>query len=110
MLLMLALFVSCAENHGVLTLANKASEPITRASVLVCGQTLDFSSLAISGSESRNFRTSCEGDYQIEVEFQSGRNLKKTVGYVTSGFNEMRATLLITDGDVTISHPKAQDD
>lgn len=94
--------LACAPNKGTVSVTNKSSEMITRAIVVICGQTLEISNLDPSKTKSMSYRIECEGHYSVNVEFRSGRHLEKNVGYVTSGF-DMHHEIVVLDADILSS-------
>lgn len=70
--------------------------------IAVSGQKLEFTNLNPSEVHNATYWITQEGDYAVEVEFQSGKRLKKNVGYITRGIN-MHHELVVTDSDIEVS-------
>jgi len=93
---------SCGDNRGSFLLVNKANEPIVRALVTVCGQTIELKNITPAHSASGSFRVKADSHYNIGVEFQSGRKLQEEMGYVTSGV-DVEDEITITDKGIEIT-------
>ena len=85
---------------------NKAGEPISKATVTVCGQTIKLNDIKPAKS-ARGSYTASESHYDITVEFQSGRRLHKSVGYVTSGMVS-NDEIVVSDSDIEIANSDAR--
>ena len=98
-----ALFlISCTANKGTFTLVNKSIEPIARASVAICGQTIELRAIQPDTSGTGSYEVKCEGHYSILVEFQSGKTLQKETGYVTPGM-DFQHEIAVTSSDIEIT-------
>ncbi len=93
---------SCGNNTGSFLLLNKASEPIARILVNICGQSIEFKDVNPAHSASGSFKVKSDSHYKIEVEFQSERKLQKEIGYVTHGLH-VEDEITITDKDIQIT-------
>jgi hypothetical protein len=89
---------SCRSHSGSITIANGTSESIARAEMIVCNQRLIVENLKPHDEAFRDYRLNCEGHYSVNVRFESGRQVSKDVGYVTTGM-DMHHRLIIDDGD-----------
>jgi hypothetical protein len=96
---------SCMFNKGNFSLINKAKEPIANGSVNICDQTIEFKSIQTNKSASSSYEITCENYYTIQIEFLSGKKLKKEAGYVTSGVN-IQDEITVTDSDIKITDRK----
>lgn len=94
--------ISCTANHGNFTLVNKAMEPIARASVTVCGQTIELTNIQPNKSAEGSYTVKSDSHYSIQVEFQSGKKLHKDTGYVTNGM-DFQHEIVITDSDIELT-------
>jgi hypothetical protein len=98
---------SCMSNKGSFLLVNKAKEPIARAVVTVCGQTIEFKAIQPTKSASGSYQIKSDSHYDVRVEFESGRNLHKEIGYVTNGL-DFEHEIVVTDTDIDITDTKAK--
>lgn len=96
------LVVSCTANKGNFSLVNKTKEPITRASVLICGQKIELKDIRPSGRASGSYEVKSDSHYTVEVEFLSGKKIRKETGYVTNGM-DFRHEITVTDLDIEIT-------
>lgn len=105
--IIVALFlISCTANKGSFTLLNKAKEPIARASVTICRQTIELKDIQLNTSAAGFYKVTGDSGYTIEVEFQSGKTLRKETGYVTNGM-DFQDEITVTDSDIEITDTKA---
>lgn len=103
-----ALFlISCTTNKGSFSLVNKTKEPIARASVAICGQTIELKDIQPNKSAAGSYEVKFDSHYTIQVEFQSGKKLQKETGYVTNGM-DFQHEITITDSDIEITDSKAK--
>ena len=100
------LLISCTNSKGNFTLINKATEPIARASVVICGQTIELKDIQPNTSAAGFYKVKGEDHYTIQVEFQSGKTLRRETGYVTSGL-DFQDEITVTDSDIEITETKA---
>ncbi len=95
---------SCTAHKGDFSLVNNAREPIARASVSVCGQTIELENVQSGGRVEGSYRVTSESHYTVRVEFPSGRSLTRDIGYVTSGL-DFRDEIVVSDSDIQITKP-----
>jgi hypothetical protein len=96
--IVIATCVGCARNRGFVSIRNNSREQIARASVRVCGQTLEAKNLRPNGSAPLEYRVTGESGFSVEVEFASGRRLStRTVNNVTEGFDFRHYIVVTTD-------------
>jgi hypothetical protein len=86
---------------GQVTFVNGAHEPIRDGSFVVCKQRFELGEVEPSQRRQFQYKVNCEGDYDVTVQFASGKKLTRRIGYVTSSF-EMRDTVMIKDDDVDL--------
>jgi hypothetical protein len=98
---------SCGTNKGTFLLVNKADEPIARASVMVCGQTIKLNDIQPTQSAQGFYKVKSDSHFNITVEFQSGKKLQKEIGYVTNGF-DFHDELVVTNTDIEITSINAK--
>ena len=98
---------SCVANKGSFLLINKAKEPIARALVTVCGQTIELRDIQPTQSAPGSYEVKLDSHYDVKIEFQSGKKLQKGVGYVTTGF-DFQDEITVTDTDIEITDNKAK--
>lgn len=103
-----ALFLtSCTTSKGDFTLVNRAKEPIVRASVEICGQTIQVTDVQPSKSATGSYEVKADSHYTIQVEFQSGKKLRKETGYVTRGM-DFKHEISVSDSGIEIVDSKAK--
>jgi hypothetical protein len=90
-------------NKGSILILNRASEPISRGIVSVCGQTIEWRDIAPAKSAGGSYKVKSDSYYDISIEFQSGRKLRKELGYVTNGF-DFHDTIVVTDTDIILEN------
>lgn len=67
---LIALFViSCTASKGDFSLANMATEPIIRASVTICGQTIELKDIQPNTSAAGSYEVKADSHYVIHVKF-----------------------------------------
>jgi len=91
--------ISCAVNKGSFVLINHAKEPIERAIVVVCGQTVELKDIKPTKSASGSYMVTSDSHYDIRVVFLSGRELEKGIGYVTNGM-DFHHEFVVTDTNI----------
>lgn len=108
-----ALFeIFCTTSKGHFLLINKTMEPIARVSVKISGQTVELRDILPSKSAEGSYDVKSDSHFIIEVEFQSGKKLRKETGYVTNGMDfqhEIEVTgsdIDVTDSMGSIKNPK----
>lgn len=99
------LVTSCTTGKGNFSLINKAKEPIARALVTICGQTIELRNIDPSNSAAGSYHVKSDSHYTIEVEFQSGKKLRKETGYVTNGM-DFQHEISVTGSDIEITDSK----
>lgn len=99
--LTMLVMASCETNKGVFLLTNKATESITRASVIICRQTIDLKDIQPTQSAQGSYKVMADSHFDITVEFQSGKTLHREIGYVTSGF-DYKHEMVVTDVNIEI--------
>jgi hypothetical protein len=87
-------------------LINKADEPIVRATVAICGQTIELKDIQPGESVSGSYDVTSDSHYTIEIEFQSGKHLRKETGYVTSGM-DFQHEITVTGSDIDVTDSEA---
>lgn len=97
--------VSFGANKGFVLLVNMAKEPIVRALVTVCAQTIELKNIQPTESALGSYKVKSDSHYDIRVEFQSGKKLQKEMGYVTNGF-DFQHEFVMTDSDIEMRDSK----
>jgi hypothetical protein len=92
---------SCVANKGSFLLINKANEPIVWGSVTVCGQTIELKDIQPTDSALGFHKVKSDSHFDIRIEFQSGKKLRKEMGYVTSGM-DFHHEFVVTNSDIEI--------
>ncbi len=98
---------SCIPHKGSFLLTNKAKESILRGLVTVCGQTIELKDIQSGGSAPGAYEVTFDSHYDINIEFQSGKKLRKEVGYVTNGL-DFHHDIVVTDTDIELMDKKAK--
>jgi hypothetical protein len=65
-------------------------------------KTLSVEKLEVGGTAQRSYRVTCEGDYDIRIEFASGRSLHTQTGYVTPGM-DFQHEIKVTDTGISMT-------
>jgi transcription elongation factor Elf1 len=97
--------ISCTNSKGSFSLVNKTKEPIARASVAICGQTIELKDIQPNTSAVGSYEVKFDSHYTIQVEFQSGKTLQKEMGYVTNGV-DFQHEIVVADSDIEITDTK----
>jgi len=97
--------ISCTNGKGSFSLVNKTKESIAGASVAICGQTIKLKDIQPNKSAAGFYKVTGDSGYTIEVEFQSGKTLRKETGYVTNGV-DFQHEIVVTDSDIEITDTK----
>ena len=105
-ILSVCLNASCLTNKGEFLLVNKGNEPVLRALVTVCGQTVELNGIQPTKSASGSYRVKSDSQYDVRIEFESGKKLEKKIGYVTNGL-DFKHVIVVTDTDIEITESKA---
>ena len=93
---------ACRSVTSELVVANKSQEPIAAAVISVGGQELELQGIKVGEEIKRQFSVRKEGGFAVTVRFESGRTIRKDVGYVTPGMSADHR-LTISDTDVEIA-------
>lgn len=96
------LLSSCTANSGSFSLVNRTNEPITRATVTVCGQTIELKDIKPAKSAVGSYKVTSDSHYTVHIEFLSGKKLDKETGYVTNGM-DFRHEITVTDRDIEVT-------
>lgn len=97
--------ISCTNSKGSFSLVNKTDEPIARASVTICGQTIQLRDIQPNSNAVGSYEVKFDSHYTIQVEFQSGKTLQKEMGYVTNGA-DFQHEIVVADSDIEITDTK----
>ena len=103
----LLFLTSCSSNKGSFSLVNKTYEPIALATVVICGQTIEFKGIQPNKNATGSYRVTSDSHYAIQIEFQSGRKLQRETGYVTNGM-DFEHVIAVTAADIAITDSKAR--
>jgi hypothetical protein len=95
--------VSCMANKGTVWVINNATEPISRCIVSICGQTIELRDILPTKSAEGFYKVKSDSHYDISIEFQSGRKLRKELGYVTNGL-DFHDRIVVTNTDIVLEN------
>jgi hypothetical protein len=98
---------ACNKNEGKFLLINKATAPIARATVEICGQKIELKDIQPGKSAPGSYSVKSDSHYVINVEFSSGKKLQKEDGYVTNGM-DFQHEISVSDAGIEISDSKAK--
>ncbi len=76
---------SYLNSSGKITVINKSDEVVTYVKIEICRQVMQFKMLQINSSTESVFKINGDSHYSVIIEFASGRQLEKEMGYVTNG-------------------------
>lgn len=100
--LIAAFLSSCATTtKNSVLIENASRESVSRISIRIGKARLVATELSAGASVERKYRFDGEGDFEVTVEFSSGKKLNSTSGYVTHGMT-FRHKIVIEDDDVSI--------
>jgi hypothetical protein len=91
----------CSVIPSQLSLTNESAEVIAEAGVIVGGEALARRSIAVGETWHQEIRIRREGAFAVSIRFESGRTIKKELGYVTPGFAADHK-LRVSDSDIAI--------
>lgn len=100
-ILSILLMGSCIPNKGSFSLTNKNNEPISLALVTICKQTIELKDILPTKSATGSYEVKSDSHYNIRIEFQSGKKLRKEIGYVTNGL-DFHHEIVVTETDIEI--------
>lgn len=102
-IMLLSVSISCVRgNVSHITLVNASAVEVEQCTIELSGKTVVATNLKKGDSVSLVLSVKGDNHYKVTVKFHEGRELKKELGYVTSGFN-YRDTILIKSDDVILS-------
>ncbi len=87
---------------GQVLILNAATEPVRNGQLEVCGQKFQFGEIGQGKTKAFRYEVRSDSQYKLVVEFDSGRNLAKELGDVTSG-HDFQDILTVTDHDVSLT-------
>ncbi len=98
------LMVSCStnKNKGTFSLINQADEPIVRALVTVCGQSIELRDIQPGASASGSYNVKSDSHYIVEIAFRSGKKLRNEIGYITNGM-DFQHEITVTGSSVKVA-------
>jgi hypothetical protein len=88
-------------SKGKVTVANRAHETIEAGHFVVCEQRFELGKLQPNEHKTFQYKVNCTGDYDLTLQFTSGKTLNRKIGYVNSSF-EARDTLMVKDDDIAV--------
>jgi hypothetical protein len=101
LIFVLALSSACRSVPSELTVTNRATEPIAGVNVSVGVENFELRTIRMGESASHPFAARKDSGFSVTVRFESGRTIRKEIGYVTSGMAaDHRIT--VSDNDLLI--------
>jgi len=97
----LLVLASCDYGTGNFLLVNNAAEPIFEAHVVICDQEIELHDIPPGNSASGFYDVKFDSHYSVKIEFQSGKELRGEVGYVTNR-EDIKHVITVTDSDIQI--------
>jgi len=88
-------------NKGDVSIANQAAEPIRDGIIEVCKQRFEFGEIKPNESKQIHYKVKSDSDYDVTIEFASGKKLTRRLGYVTSGM-DFHDTLTVRNDDIAL--------
>jgi hypothetical protein len=88
-------------HDGEVQILNSASEPVRDGEIEVCGQKFKLGTIDQGKSMTVTYKVRSDSHYRLLVEFNSGKQLAKELGYVTNG-RDFKDTLTLRDDDVLL--------
>ena len=89
-------------DDGQVLILNAATEPIKNGQLEVCGQKFMFGEIEQGNSKAIQYQVRSDSQYQLAVEFHSGKKLEQKLGHVTSGL-DFQDILIVNDRDVSLT-------
>ncbi len=86
---------------GEVVIVNAATEPIKNGELEVCGQKFLFGELRQGKSRAIQYKVKSDSHFELRVEFFSGKQFSKGLGYVTSG-RDFKHVLTVKDDEASI--------
>jgi len=107
-LFILLLFeASCfsGNNTSHFVIVNKSDELIINSNIEICGQLFKTGNIKSHEEFNGTFVVKGDSHYKIAITFESGKEIKDELGYVTNGFG-YRHTIIVTGSMISISDTK----
>ena len=89
-------------DDGQVLILNAATEPVKNGQLEVCGQKFMFGEIEQGESKAIQYKVRSDSQYQLEVEFHSGKKLEQKLGNITSGL-DFQDILTLNDRDVSLT-------
>jgi hypothetical protein len=86
-ILVLSTIISCTLNQGAFEVVNNSKNSISKATVKICKQTIEFNSLSPMENVKGIYEVKGDSHFDITIEFSNGKIFQKEIGYVTGGFD-----------------------
>jgi len=86
---------------GEVVIVNAATESIKNGELEVCGQKFLFGELGQGKSKAIQYKVKSDSHFELRVEFFSGKQFSKGLGYVTSG-RDFKHVLTLKDAEASI--------
>jgi hypothetical protein len=89
-------------DDGHVLILNAATEPIINGQLEVCDQKFLFGEIEQGNTKAIHYKVRSDSQYELEVEFNSGRKLEKELGSVRSGL-DFEDILTLNDQEVSLT-------
>jgi hypothetical protein len=89
-------------DDGQVLILNAATESIRNGQLEECGQKFPFGEIEQGRTKAIRYKVRLDSQYKLEVEFHSGRKLKKELGEVRSGL-DFEDILALSDHDLSLT-------
>lgn len=104
-MVVIVLIVGCAllrkTEFANVTVLNESENTIAEGSILVCRQTLIFENIKPGKRRQLQYELGSDSDYGVKIRFDSGKEIEKSVGYVTNGLT-VNDEIIITGESIGI--------
>jgi len=90
---------------GHVTIVNRTSENLKTVDVQIYDRVYRLGSLAPERSAAFDFSIRGDGDYNVMIEFESGKTLNQHLGYFTHGI-ESTDTISVSNNDIQMTEQK----
>jgi hypothetical protein len=104
-LVVLITFIFSDENKkSQVIIINTSSQKILFGEIEVCNKTYKIYNICQGESKCIEYKSKYDSHYTVTLKFDSGKTIKKELGYVTNGMT-VKDIIKVEDGDIVI-YPK----